>query len=295
MVRDERESLSVARSCQLMDVSRSDYYDWCQRPEDTGEADRDMLVHIRALYERWYGVLGFRRVHDLLKVQGVYIAKNRVRDLMRENQLFGRPSGQRKHKSYQPSEPVAEDLIQRQFDADRPNHKWVSDITEIYTKNGKLYLCMVRNLYDGVIVGWSLGLRQTSRLVKEAIALALRQRIHGQELNFHYDHGTQYTSLELQTFLKDQSMTQSMAAVGSSEADDPASDTFFGQLKRELKHICRDDARDEANARIHEYIVGLYNVMRRIKHTDKDLHKIILSKVKDTHWSNQQKMDFDEN
>ena len=161
---------------------------------------------------------------------------------MRENELFGRPSGQRKHKSYQPREPVAEDLIQRQFDADRPNHKWVSDTTEIYTKNGKLYLCMVRDLYDGVIMGWSLGLRQTSRLVKEVIALALRQRIHGQDLIFHSDRGTQYTSHELQTFFKNQSMTQSMGGLGSSAVDNAASESFFGQFKGELKHICRHDA-----------------------------------------------------
>ena len=195
---------------------------------------------------------------------------------MRLHGLFGRPSGRRSRYRGSSRDTVADDRLQRRFHADRPNHKWVSDITEFRTLDGKLYLCQVRDLYDGVIVGWSLDGRQTAQLVIQAAAKAIRTRVAPKEIIFHSDRGTQYTSRAVSQWLKQHGLTASMGAVGSS-ADNASAESFFGQLKRELQGMCRDDTHQQATARIHDYIVGLYNVMRRAAHAESGIREIILA------------------
>ena len=211
---------------------------------------------------------------------------------MHEQQLFGRPSGRRARKPYQRREPVAEDLINRQFYAERPNHKWISDISEIKTRQGKLVFCQVRDLYDGVIVGWSLDTRMQAQLVLDALKLARHRRVDDQELIFHSDRGSQYTSQDLQKYLKKHPMKPSMGAVGNA-ADNAAAESFFGQLKREIKVNCRQDTHDEAKRRIHDYIINLYNLCRRIQSTDKAWRPAVLSHVEETDWHHKDQLQFE--
>lgn len=276
MISEATGHLSVVRRCDLLQVSRAGYYRWKSRIARE-EEDRDamLLERIRSLHRRWYGILGFRRVHRLLELAGVRVAQRRVRSLMKGHGLFGRPSGRRSRYRGSSRGSVAEDMLRRRFHADRPNHKWVSDITEFSTVDGKLYLCQVRDLYDGVIVGWSIDTRQTSRLVIDAAAMAIRRRVAPKEIVFHSDRGTQYTSKVVARWLKDHGLTASMGAAGSS-ADNASAESFFGQLKRELREICRNDTRRQATVRINDYIVGLYNVMRRLARAETAARDVIL-------------------
>ena len=282
MIRDLSASLSVLGRCQLMEVSRAGYYRWLDRVAGSVvDSDTILIERIRALHRRWYGILGFRRVHRLLELDGVGVPQRRIRRLMRLHGLFGRPGGRRSRYRGSPRETVAEDRLQRRFHADRPNHKWVSDITEFRTLEGKLYLCQVRDLYDGVIVGWSLDMRQTSQLVIQAAAMAIRTRVAPKEIIFHSDRGTQYTSRTLSQWLKEHGLTARMGAVGR-RADNASAESFFGQLKRELQGMCRNDTRKQATIRIHDYIVGLYNVMRRVAHAESGIREIILADTLET-------------
>ncbi len=276
MISEATGSLSVVRRYSLLQVSRAGYYRWKGRVAGEAE-DRDakLLERIRSLHRRWYGVLGFRRVHRLLEPGGVHVAQRRVRRLMKDHGLFGRPSGRRSRNRGSSRGCVAEALLSFRFHADRPKHKWVSDITEFATVDGKLYLCQVRDLYDGVSVGWSLDKRQTSRLVIDAAAMAIRTRVAPKEIVFHSDRDTQYTSKVVARWLTDHGLTASMGAVGSS-ADNASAESFFGQLKRELREICRYDTRKPATVRINDYIVGLYNVMRRMASAEPAVQNVIL-------------------
>ncbi|MCY4142658.1 MAG: IS3 family transposase [Gammaproteobacteria bacterium] len=190
VISEATDSVSIVRRCELLQVSRAGYYRW-RRRVDQEAVDRDafLLERIRSLHRRSHGILGFRRVHRLLERGGVRVAQRRVRRLMRKHGLFGRPSGRKSRYRSRSRAATAEDLLQRQFHADRPNHKWVSDISEFSTLDGKLYLCQVRDLYHGVIVGWFLDSRQTGRLVIAAASVAIRNRVAPKEIVFHSDRG----------------------------------------------------------------------------------------------------------
>ena len=270
--------MTVACQCRLLEVPRSGFYRWLKDASDEERKrfdEQQLKEKIQLVYDEWYGMTGYRRVHALLDIAGESEPLKRVRRLMKEEGLFGRPSGKRSSYRGKSNKPVASDLLRRDFIASRPNHKWVSDITEFKTKEGKLYMCQVRDLYDGVVVGWSMKDRATSGLVIEATNMALNKRMEDKELIFHSDRGTQYTSKEFTDWLREHGMTASMGAVGTS-ADNAAAESFFGQIKHDIGEECKRKTRAEAITIIDNYIVKLYNVLRRHSHADKVFRNQIL-------------------
>ena len=264
MIQRCRDAFPVRMMCRLMKVSPQGFYDWDGREPSSRElANQALLARIEEIHELSDSVKGAPRIHDDLRDEGHMCGKNRVARLMREQGIQGIPQKRqwRKRKS-EPRPGGINNELDRDFTADQRNQKWVTDITYIKTGEGNLYLCAVKDLCDGQIVGWSMSQQQTREVVIQAVLMALWQRSDRLPLVIHSDRGTQFTSNEYQKFLKGHNVICSMSAVGSC-ADNASAESFFGQLKRERVNRRRYETRNEARADIFDYIERFYNPERR--------------------------------
>ena len=158
--------------------------------------------------------------------------------------------------------PVADNLLGRQFQAAAPNERWVADITYIPTREGWLYLAAVEDLYSRMVVGWSMSDAMASRLVVDALEMAVRRRLPDEGLLAHSDRGSQYASEHYQRLLAKHGIACSMSGVGQCWDNAPM-ESFFASLKRELVQDADFATRAEARAVIVEYIDVFYNNQRR--------------------------------
>ena len=256
----------VRLMCRCLRVSSSGYYAWRGRAVSTTAASNQVLrKQIKDIHTDSDGVFGSGRIRDELYYDGVHCSLNRIARLMREQGLRGIPQKRRWLKKSNSERPEGvENHLNRQFSADEPNRKWVTDITYIPTAEGWLYLCIVKDLCTAVVVGWSMSSRQDTQLVLHAVMMAMWQKSSSDSVILHSDRGTQFTSQEYQRFLIDHSITSSMSAVGSC-ADNAAAEGFFGMLKRERVNRRRYKTRAEATADVFDYIERFYNPARRRK------------------------------
>lgn len=276
MIERCREAFPVRMMCRCLRVSAGGYYDWRGRPpSDRAVDNKRLLERIQELHTESDGVKGSPRIWEDLRYEGEPCGQNRVARLMRKADLQGIPQKRRWRKK--PSGERPEDihnLLQRQFQADEPNTKWVSDITYIRTAENWLFLCVVIDLYSGIVVGWSMSARQDRQLVVQAVLMALWQRPDRTPVVLHSDRGTQFTSDEYQQFLKDQNLICSMSAVGDC-ADNAAAESFFGLLKRERVYRRRYRTRSEARSDVFDYIECFHNPRRR---RQLETRKVVLTK-----------------
>lgn len=254
---------TVEKMCQTFNVSRSGYYQWLKRkPSLRDKKDELLKDEILKIYHRGRGNYGSPRIHrDLIKA-GISCGKNRVERLMKE--LGIRAKHKKKFKVTTDSwhkYPVAENLLNRDFNPCGPNQCWVSDISYIYTKEGWLYLAVVMDLYSRKIVGWAMGNRLTKDLVIKALKMAIENRRPGPGLLMHSDRGIQYASYDYQKLLKKYGMICSMSRKGNCY-DNAAMESFFHTLKVELIYGNVYEARMQARRCIFEYIEVFYNRIR---------------------------------
>ena len=252
--------------CRCLNVSPSGFYAWRKRPESTrARENRRLLSRIRELHEESDGTFGGPRVFDELRLEGETCSKNRVARLMLQHGLRGIPQKRKWQKKGPGQRPDGlENHLQRQFDAEEPNTKWVTDITYIRTGEGWLYLVVIIDLHSRAIVGWSMSHKQDKQMVLQAVLMALWQRQDDETVILHSDRGTQFTSSEYQRFLREHGIISSMSAVGSC-ADNAAAESFFGVLKRERVNRRYYTTRAEARSDIFDYIERFHNPMRRRK------------------------------
>jgi len=251
--------------CRCLKVSPSGYYAWRSRPESArARRNSDLLETIRRVHDESDGVFGSPRVYEELCYQGEKCSQNRVARLMRAAGLRGIPQRRRwlrKTPGVRPTD--VENLLQRNFEADEPNSKWVTDITYIRTGEGWLYLAVVIDLHRRIVVGWSMSHRQNRELVLRAVLMALWQRNEDTPVILHSDRGTQFTSDDYQQFLRGHDLICSMSDVGTC-ADNAAVESFFGILKRERVNRRHYATRTQARADIFDYIERFHNpAMRR--------------------------------
>ena len=219
-------------------------------------------VHLKAAFCASGRAYGSRRLVPALQAKGFAIGRYRVRRLMRESAL--RPVWKRKFIHTTDSKhnlPVAENLLDRKFEAASPNQAWVSDITHVRTRAGWLYLAAVMDLFSRKIVGWAIAPTMPAGLVASALRMAVQQRKPASGLLLHSDRGSQYASLEYQSLLDQHGIRCSMSRKGNCW-DNAAMERFFLNLKME-----RIWQRDYANHReaqrdITDYIVNFYNGIR---------------------------------
>jgi len=260
---DHRDQFLVTLMCKVIKVSRSGYYAWRTRPVSAREmANRKLYVLIKAVYEACEGVYGSPRIYHELK-DFVPCSENRIARLMRARGLRARQSKRfhtttkrnRKHR-------VAPNVLKRDFKADRPDQKWLTDITYIRTQQGWLYLAVILDLYARRIVGWAMSERMTSALTIRALQMAIRQRRPQLPLLHHSDQGSQYTDGRYQALLKAHDIQVSMNGTGTWY-DNAAMESFFGTLKTERVYLNVYRTRDQARTDLFYYIEGFYNRRRR--------------------------------
>ena len=265
MIERCRDTYPVRLMCRCLKVSPSGYYGWQRRvPSTRSQANAKLLSKIRGIHRESDGVYGSPRIWEELQYQGESCGLNRVARLMQHNGLQGIPQKRQWKKKTSGERPVGiKNHLKREFDAEQPNTKWVTDITYIRTGEGFLYLVVVLDLYSR-LVGWSMSHLQDRQLVLQAVLMAVWQRRDRSPVILHSDRGCQFTSHEYQQFLKGHGLVCSMSAVGSC-ADNAVAESFFGILKRERVRRRKYLTRGEARADIFDYIERVYNPAKRRK------------------------------
>ena len=263
-IREHRGEYSLERLCQAMEVSLSGYYAWLTRPESKRkQANEQILREIKDIHRQSRQSYGSPRIYHELKAKGVACSENKAARLMQLNGIVAK----RKRKFMVTTDsrhnlPVAENKLNQQFTAIRPNEKWVTDITYIWTKEGWLYLAVVLDLFSRKVVGWSMDKTMEKELVMSALNMALKARQPQNGLLHHSDRGSQYASMDYQKLLQDQQITCSMSRKGNCY-DNAAMESFFATLKQELVYHQQYEDRKQAKQDIFEYIEVWYNRMRR--------------------------------
>jgi transposase InsO family protein len=254
----------VTVMCDALGVSSQGFYAWRSRPASEQEQRRAaLLVEIRAVHAEVKERYGSPRIAAELQARGVPCCVNTVAKLMHDNDLRAKTA--RKFRNTTDSNhplPVADNLLGREFEAQGPDERWVSDITYIATREGWLYLAVVEDLYSRKVVGWAMAETMTSRLVVDALEMAVARRLPQEGLLAHSDRGSQYASEHYQRLLGRHGIACSMSGVGQCWDNAPM-ESFFASLKKELVHHEDYQTRAQARASIVDYIEMFYNPKRR--------------------------------
>jgi putative transposase len=250
--------------CRVLGVSKGGFYNWLKRPPSAREQEDGRIAErIVEIYQQHKGRYGSPRIHQQLQDEGIHVGRKRVIRLMKQAQLAAHHTTHRIVTTHaDPAATPAENVLDRAFEAQRPNEKWVADVTYVATEAGWMYLAAVMDLYSRRIVGWAMGAHQDESLVERALAMAVTHRKPAEGLLHHSDRGCQYTSQAYQAFLKDHGIRVSMSRKGNCW-DNAVMERFFGTLKRECTSRARLATHEEARTALFEYIEVYYNRVRK--------------------------------
>lgn len=255
-----RQEYPVLVMCQLFGVSRSGYYDYCKRI-GRPEPDTELAEVLRGQQERCRQTYGYRRMWLWLEKQGVHYNPKTVLRVMKKYGLLAEIRRARKWVRLEEQTHKYENLLNREFQADRPNRKWVTDISYIHTGQGVLYLSMIRDLYDNSIVAYKMATQQTVNLVLDTIRLAKRkEKVAAGRVQLHSDQGGQYTSQAYFDLTKEYGITPSMSRRGNCY-DNAMAENFFSILKTECIYRQKIKSFQQARELIDEFI-HFYNFER---------------------------------
>ena len=249
-----RNEYPVAVMCKFFSVSRSGYYDFIKRM-DKPEQDAELVEKIKECQNRTDKTYGYRRVWKWLKDRNIAKNPKTVLRVMKKYGLLSEIRRRRKWVNLGQQVHKYENLLNRQFRADRPNTKWVTDISYIHTKEGVLYLSMIRDLYDDSIVAYKTATQQTVNLVLDTIRLAMKKEKKrvAAELQLHSDQGFQYTSQAYFKLTQSYGITPSMSRKGNPY-DNAMAENFFSILKTECIYRHKPRTFSEAQHMIDDYI-----------------------------------------
>jgi putative transposase len=251
--------------CETLEVSPAGYYAWRGRPRSAQEQRQDtLLVEMRAIHTQFKARYGSPRMHKELVARGHDCCVNTVARLMRDHGIVAKTARKFRITTTDSNHdlPVADNLLDRQFNPSQANEVWLADITYIPTREGWLYLAAVEDLFSRRVVGWSMDDRMESRLVVDALEMAVQRRLPDEGLLAHSDRGSQYASEHYQLLLARHGITCSMSRRADCWDNAPM-ESFFASLKKELIHDADFATRAEARAAIFEYIEVFYNGQRR--------------------------------
>ncbi len=248
--------------CQVLGVSRSGYYKWCQRGVSKQESKRfELLKRIRQIFDASRGTYGSPRVYEQLRAEGYLCNHKTVERLMRENSLAVRPK--RKFKSTTDSNhslEVSPNLLEQDFSVRVMDEVWVSDITYVATDEGWLYVVVFIDLLTRAIVGWSMSDSMAAVIVQDAFQMGVKKRGRA-PIVAHSDRGSQYASELFRGTLEQYGTLQSMSRRGNCW-DNAVAESFFGTLKCESVHRQKFATREQARAAIFDYLEIFYNRRR---------------------------------
>lgn len=264
-IREHQDVYPAEVACAVLNVSRSGYYAWRDRPA-SGQAVRRqaLLAEIRAVCAASHGIYGSPRIHRELQARAVSCCRHTVARVMRAHGVVCRP-----RPAFTPQTTdsdhgwaVAANRLEQQFDVREPNRVWVADITYIRTDGGWLYLAAVMDLASRRIVGWQTADHLRSALAGAALIQALKHRRPRPGLLHHSDRGVQYACAAYRRILELHGLVGSMSRRGNCYDNAPM-ERFFGSLKTEWVHHRRYRTRAEAAQSLFEYIEVFYNRKRR--------------------------------
>ncbi|TKG79259.1 IS3 family transposase [Salmonella enterica] len=268
-IRDNTHCWPVRLLCRVLDVHPSGFYAWLQQPHSQREQANQMLTgQIKQFWLESGCVYGYRKIHLDLRDTGQQCGVNRVWQLMKRAGIKAQVGYRSPRARKGEDSIVAPDRLQRQFNPDAPDERWVTDITYIRTHEGWLYLAVVVDLFSRKVIGWSMQPRMTKEIVLNALLMALWRRNPQKAVLVHSDQGSQYTSYEWQSFLKSHGLEGSMSRRGNCH-DNAVAESFFQLLKRERVKKKIYGTREEARSDIFDYIEMFYNSKRRHGSSDK--------------------------
>jgi len=246
-----RDKYSISEMCRFFEVSRSGYYDYVKRM-DIPAKDLPLAEKIRECQEKNGKTYGYRRVHIWLERQGIHHNPKTILRVMQKYNLLAEVR-RKKYRNYGNVLHKYDNLLNRDFNADRPNQKWVTDISYIKTQQGTLYLSVIRDLYDNSIVAYKTGTEQNVNLVLGTIRAARRKEKITAELQLHSDQGFQYTSQAYFNLTQSYGITPSMSRRGNPY-DNAMAENFFSILKTECIYRTKLRTYEEARLLIGQYI-----------------------------------------
>jgi len=262
-IEEHRAQWPVRLLCDTLEVSTAGYYAWRRRPRSARRRRDALVAEIRAIHAEVKARYGSPRFHAERVARGQGCCVNTVARLVHDHGLAAKTA--RKLRQTTDSDhdlPVAENLLGRQFDPVSPNVSWLADITYIPTREGWLYLAAVEDLYSRRVVGWAMAEHRESRLVVEALGMAVQRRLPGEGLLAHADRGSQYASAHSQLLVAEHGIACSRSRKADCWDNAPR-ESCFASLKKELVHGADFATRVEARAAIFAYIEVFYNNQRR--------------------------------
>ncbi|MBE4861137.1 IS3 family transposase [Raoultella ornithinolytica] len=262
-IRDNTCCWPVRLLCRVLDVHPSGFYAWLQQPHSQRhQADLRLTGQIKQFWLESGCVYGYRKIHLDLRDSGQQCGVNRVWRLMKRVGIKAQVGYRSPRARKGEASIVSPNRLQRQFNPDAPDERWVTDITYIRTHEGWLYLAVVVDLFSRKIIGWSMQSRMTKDIVLNALLMAVWRRNPEKQVLVHSDQGSQYTSHEWQSFLKSHGLEGSMSRRGNCH-DNAVAESFFQLLKRERIKKKIYGTREEARSDIFDYIEMFYNSKRR--------------------------------
>ncbi|EIH2581812.1 TPA: IS3 family transposase [Escherichia fergusonii] len=262
-IRDNTCCWPVRLLCRVLDVHPSGFYAWLQQPHSQcHQADLRLTGQIKQFWLESGCVYGYRKIHLDLRDSGQQCGVNRVWRLMKRIGIKAQVGYRSPRARKGEASIVSPNRLQRQFNPDAPDERWVTDITYIRTHEGWLYLAVVVDLFSRKIIGWSMQSRMTKDIVLNALLMAVWRRNPQKQVLVHSDQGSQYTSHEWQSFLKSHGLEGSMSRRGNCH-DNAVAESFFQLLKRERIKKKIYGTREEARSDIFDYIEMFYNSKRR--------------------------------
>ena len=263
-IEDQRGIWPVRIMCDALSVSASGYYAWRSRPESARKiANRGLLDDIQRVHAHHRERYGEPRIHAELRAEGQIISRKRIERVMRRHGIRARAP--RRYRvcttDSKHSLPVAANLLDQNFVAERPNQVWLADITYIPTGEGWLYLAVILDLFTRKVVGWAVRDHMRAELTIAALTMAIQRRRPGPGLTHHSDRGSQYAAGDYRDILRAAAVTQSMSRKANCWDNAPM-ESFFGTLKTELVHQREYPDRDAARRDLFAYIEGYYNRQR---------------------------------
>ena len=264
---EHREEWPITVMAPVLHVSPSGYYSWRDKPNSPRhDQDAKYQLVIRKIFDESHQTYGSPRIHQEMLLMGYRVGKKRIERLMREMGIAAVHTRKKKvprTTTVDPHAQYAPNLLDRDFIAEKPNEKWVGDITYIYTQEkGWCYLATVIDLFSRRVVGWSTSEYIDADLVCDAFKKAILQRGSHEGLLFHSDRGSQYTSKAFRALLGSVNCQQSMSGTGDCY-DNAVAESFFHSLKVEWVHLKNYQTHAEAHQSVFHYIEGFYNTHRR--------------------------------
>ncbi|QJY62565.1 IS3 family transposase [Salmonella enterica] len=262
-IRDNSRCWPVRLLCRVLDVHPSGFYAWFKQPySQRHQVDLRLTGQIKQFWLESGCVYGYRKIHLDLRDSGQQCGVNRVWRLMNRAGIKAQVGYRSPRARKGEASIVSPNRLQRQFNPDAPDKRWVTDITYVRTHEGWLYLAVVVDLFSRKIIGWSMQSRMTKDIVLNALLMAVWRRNPRKQVLVHSDQGSQYTSHEWQSFLKSHGLEGSMSRRGNCH-DNAVAESFFQLLKRERIKKKIYGTREEARSDIFDYIEMFYNSKRR--------------------------------